>query len=97
MYNIWLDTHFDEADFYKPSQLKQVWFKQNKAIEDSVLFNKIIKEFNLDVYNDEATELRKSQRKELKRIYILMFNMKDDKYITRGTSRKFKKWYNDIN
>ena len=92
IYNIWLDTHFDELNFFKPNHLMQVWWKQNKDIEDSRIFHKIMDDFGLDVYNDEATDSRSKQRKELKRIYKTMFNINDGKYITRDSAKKFKKW-----
>lgn len=95
IYKIWLDTHFDEitSGEYKTKDLESVYFKGTKEIEQSELFNKIVNEFDLDqIYNEEATDARGKQRKELKRIFKMMFNIVDEKYIKKDTLEKFKKW-----
>jgi len=95
IYEIWLQTHFEEIEDHviKPTDLTSLYFKENKPIEDTELFKMITDKFGLDkLYDSEATEVRKSQRKEFKRIFKIMFNMVDGKYIKPESKEKVEIW-----
>ena len=73
--------------------ITRLYFKQNKPIESSDLFNNIIDNFGLsNIYDIEATVSRARQRKELKRIFRIIFNIYDEIYIGKNTDDKFKTW-----
>ena len=95
IYDIYLETGFDDIknDVVIPKDLEALYFKHIKDIEDTELFHKIMKKFpELDVYNEEATEKRKSDRKEFKRIFRIMFDLLDiDPEKKREYKRQFKK------
>lgn len=95
IYEIWLETHFDEIvnDEIKSSDIDSLYFRHNKKIEDSELFNKIVNKFNLtDIYEKEPYISRGEQRKELKRIFKIMFNIVNKSYIKNDTIKKFNSW-----
>jgi len=96
IYEIWLETGFDEimSGDIKPEDLPAVYFKRNRKIEDSELFNKIVDKFDLDmIYDPEAFIARGKQRKELKRILKIMLNiMTLHSYIRKDTEKKVKKF-----
>jgi len=95
IYEIWLETRFDELvnGNLAPKDLPGLYFKKTKPIEDSAMFDKIVKSFGLDeIYSTEATKKRGNQRKELKRVFKIMFNMLDGKYITPDSESKYKIW-----
>jgi hypothetical protein len=95
IYEIWRSTQFDEL-VNGAVQLKEIqglYFKHNKPIEDSEIFAKIVKSFDLnDIYSTDATKKRGNQRKELKRIFKIMYNMIDEKYLKPDTESKFQIW-----
>ena len=96
VYQIWLDTGFSEIinGTIKPNDIDGLYFKKNKKIEDTQIFKKIVDKFELNqIYNPEAIAARPTQRKELKRIFRIIFNMvKDKKYINKDTESKAKNW-----
>ena len=95
IYKIWLETKFEELENgdIKAGQLTSLYFKENKPIEDSELFKKVSDEFNLDkLYDKDKTSTRTNQRKELKRIFKIMLNMLDSKYIKEDTKDKLENW-----
>jgi hypothetical protein len=95
IYDIWLETHFDELEdgTIKPDSVDKLYFKQKAGIEESEIFAKIVKKFGLsEIYNTEAIVARATQRKELKRVFKIMFNMLDQKYIKPDTEGKFNIW-----
>jgi len=95
IYQIWLETKFDELENgnIKAGQLTSLYFKENKPIEDSELFRMISDKFGLDkLYDKDATTVRAGQRKELKRVFKIMLNMLDSKYIKEDTKDKVKNW-----
>ena len=95
IYDIWLQTHFEEieAGIIKPGDLTSLYFKENKPIEDTELFRMIVDEFGLDkIYDSEATTVRAGQRKELKRVFKIMFNMQDGKYVKPESKEKVEIW-----
>ena len=100
IYEIWLETNFMEIESgsIKASDLPPLYFKKNKNIEDSELFNKIVDKFGFDeIYNKEATDARGKQRKELKRIFKIIFNMMAEtpSYIKKDTEGKFRAFNKD--
>jgi hypothetical protein len=101
IYNIWLETGFDEivSGMFKPEELSYLWFKKTKKIEKSVLFNKIVEFFELNnIYDVEKTLLRTKQRNEFKRIFKIMFNLiNKNLYIHKDTDKKVKKFLEKIN
>lgn len=95
IYDIWQETHFSdiESGVISTENLEKVYFKNNKPIEDTELFKKVIDRFDLtDVYETPATDKAKKQRKELKRILNLMISLSKDKYIKPDTKSKFNMW-----
>ena len=97
IYEIWQETHFDEIYNFNPKDLESVYFKKGrkKDIEETRIFNSIVEKFGLtDIYEDPATDKAKKQRKELKRIFKIMFNMMADtpSYIKKDTGDKVKSW-----
>lgn len=97
IYEIWLETHFDEIvnGQIRPIEIDQLYFKNNKKIEESEIFNKIVNKLGLtQIYNKDAIDARGKQRKELKRIFRIMFNMMsdDDNYIKKNTPNKIETW-----
>lgn len=96
IYEIWLETglyDISNSDF-TPKNLEGLYFKQKTKIEDSITFKKIADKFGLtDIYLPGAsTDKTKKQRKELKRIFKIMFNIFDEAYIKNDTKHKEKKW-----
>lgn len=78
IYDIWLDTKFNEISSYKikVNELEKIYFKKNQNIENSILFKEICNKFNLTkIYNSDISDERTKQRKELKRIYRYIFNL----------------------
>jgi hypothetical protein len=105
IYDIWQETHFDEIknEIIKPRDLEFLYFNPSKrqTIEDTELFNQIVRKFRFyDLYikqgSDQvkmaATDKTKKQRKELKRIFKIMFNITKDKYIDKNTGEKVREW-----
>lgn len=98
IYELWLDTHFSEITDRKisPENIEGVYFKKKNKIEISQLFNKVINKFNFDtVYTaGVATDKTKKQRKELKRILNIIFNMMkpNPEYLTKDTKSKVRLW-----
>ena len=95
IYEIWVDTNFDELGDrgFTEKESDGISFKKNKPIEDSGIFNSIVDKFHLDsIYDDQATSVRAVQRKELKRIFKIIFNMFDEKYIKNDTESKVANW-----
>jgi len=99
IYEIWLDTKFYEISkkILIDSELEKIYFKVDKptSIESSDLFNRIVKKFNLtDIYNPQAYVIRDRHRKELKRIFKIMFNImrNDPLYVKPDTIGKYNKW-----
>jgi hypothetical protein len=95
IFEIWLETNFDEINEFDPKDLEQVYFKKTKKIEETTIFNKIVDKFDLtDVYIlNPATDKAKKQRKELKRIFKIIFNIAQyGIYIKNDTKDKAKKW-----
>ena len=95
IYEIWLETNFDEINNFDPKDLEQLYFKKTRKIEDTTIFNKIIDKSGLDdVYLNPATDKAKKQRKELKRIFKIIFNMTSQTpiYIKKDTKTKADKW-----
>lgn len=95
IYEIWLDTDFNEINsgIIKEPELSSIYFKKNKEIESSNLFAQIVKNFDLnDIYSSEPTVVRARQRKELKRIFRIIFNIFDESYIGKNAGDKVKKW-----
>ena len=67
--------------------------KKISKIEDGEIFNKILNKFNFGkVYSSDATEVRSRQRKDLKRILKMIFNMMNKVYIKPDTADKYKKF-----
>ena len=78
IYRIWLNTDFSEIknDEIQAKELDSLYFNHKKPIEDSELFTQIVNYFGLnDIYNEDKTSNRDYQRKELKRIFKIIFNM----------------------
>jgi len=94
IYEIWLDTHFNELDsFFDEKDIQSLYFKQNKDIEKSSIFNKIVLDFGFDqIYNTEATDVRSKQRSQLKRILRMMFKLLKGDYIKDDTDKKVSEW-----
>jgi len=90
-YDVYLATNFDDIrnDIIIPKDLDQLRFNGQKTIEETELFHKLKKQFpELDVYNEESTEKRKSDRKEFKRIFRILFELLD---IDPEKKRDYKK------
>jgi hypothetical protein len=99
IYELWLETNFEEikTGTLKSDQINNLYWKQNKSIEKTILFNKIIKKFNLtDIYLDEAYVSRGEQRKELKCVMRIIFNMLNFLYITKESELKTEKWLKNM-
>ena len=96
IYNVWLDSNFSELEdgTIKPSDLDSVYFNKTKKIEKSQIFNDVVDAFGFtDIYNNDSVNERDSQRKELKRILKVIFNMYNlEKYIKTDTEEKVDKW-----
>ena len=97
IYEIWLETHFDEIrnDTVSIKDLEQLSFSKKKEIEKGEIFNKIAQKFDLvDIYISDATVARGKQRKELKRIFKIMFNMMAEtpSYIRKDTKEKVNRF-----
>jgi len=93
IYDIWLDTDFNEIKCrtVKSNDLEKIYFKRNKDIENSILFEKIYTKFELnDIYSSTLIDARKTQRKELKRIFKYIFNIMNRVYIKNDTNIKFE-------
>ncbi len=96
---IYDETKFDDIknDTVIPSDLNAEsgpqQFKGIKPIEDTELFKKIVKKFpELDIFNDVVTEEVKSDRKEFKRIFRIMFDLLDvDPDKKREYTKQFRK------
>ena len=94
IYKIWLETHFDEIvdGTITIKDLESCYFRK-KGIEDTELFNKVVDKFKFDeIYAKDNTAARSNQRKQLKRVFRIMFNMLDKKYIKSDTEEKVKIW-----
>lgn len=94
IYQIYQETNFDEirTDKLYPIDINQLKFEYKKYIEDSVIFNKILKKFpELDVYYEEATEKRKQDRKEFKRIFKIIFDLLDVDPEKKKLVKRYKK------
>lgn len=94
LYEIWLETQFSEivSSKIKEDMISKIYFKKNNKLEESSIFSLIVQKFNLDEIYAEETELRKEQRKELKRIFKTIFDIYNDKYLKDDTDDKFEKW-----
>jgi len=96
IYSLWIDTHFDEINdgTVKAFEFDSLYFKNNKKVEKTKLFKDVISKFDFDeIYNDSNTSTRANQRKELKRIFKIIFNMiNDEKYVKADTADKVKIW-----
>jgi len=95
IYEIFLETDFKEITSrkIKSADINYVNFKKISNIEDGEIFNKILNKFNLNkVYSSDANEMRSRQRKELKRILKMIFNMMNKAYIKPDTEYKYEKW-----
>lgn len=96
IYQIFLNTNFSELGKrgLTEKDVDGLYFKKNKPIEDSSIFNSIITKFNLDdIYSNDATTTRANQRKELKRIFKIIFNMINNQiYIKKDTESKVANW-----
>lgn len=100
IYDIWQKTHFDEilSDEITDEDLLKImppfnYFRKNTKIEKSELFDIIVNKFGLDeIYTKPPTEVTKKQRKELKRIFKIIFNMEKGEYVKKDTADKVKKW-----
>jgi len=94
IYNLWLETGFDEISMFKPEELSYLWFKNNKQIEKSILFNKIVEKFELNnIYDVEKTYIRTKQRNEFKRIFKIIFNIVNNNlYIQIDTHEKVEEF-----
>jgi hypothetical protein len=95
LYKVWLDTKFDEAvkGVVKISDLPGLYFKKNRNIEKTRLFSSIVSNFNLDeIYSLDDIQIKKDQRKTLKMIFVIIFNMLDDKFLNKDTESKFNRW-----
>ena len=95
IYEIWLETNFEEITSrkIKSADINFVNFKKISKIEDGEIFNKILNKFNLNkVYDSDTSELRSRQRKELKRILKMIFNIMNKVYIKPDTADKYKKF-----
>lgn len=91
IYEIWVDTDFNEvkSKIVKPEDLEKIYFKRNKEIENSILFEKIYTKFELnDIYSTTLIDSRKNQRKELKRIFKYIFNIMNSIYLKDDTNIK---------
>jgi hypothetical protein len=96
IYKIWLETHFDEivdgTITITIKDLESCYFRK-KGIEDTELFKKIVDTFKFDeIYAKDNTAVRGNQRKQLKRVFRIMFNMVDKKYLKSDTEEKVKFW-----
>jgi hypothetical protein len=106
IYDIWQNTHFEEItyDEIKPSDLPSLYFniERPKRIEESELFKQIVNKFGFnDLYFEkpkgervETPDHIKKERKELKRIFNIMFKMEKGDYIKKDTAQKVKNWIN---
>ena len=95
IYEIYLETNFDEirSRTIKSADINFVNYKKISKIEDGEIFNKILNKFNFGkVYSSDATEVRSRQRKDLKRILKMIFNMMNKVYIKPDTADKYKKF-----
>ena len=97
IYSIWQTTHFGEIGGLDAKELDSVYFKEDrkKPIEETEIFRQIMYRFGLtDVYENPATDKAKKQRKELKRIFKIIFNMmaSTPSYIKKDTGDKVKSW-----
>ena len=95
IYQIWLETHFDDISDgeLKVKDVDSIMFKKNKMIEDTELFNRIVDKFDLtEIYATTGTVARGNHRKELKRVFKIIFNMLDEKYLKKDTLSKLKIW-----
>jgi hypothetical protein len=96
IYEIWLETDLYDISIseLKPKDLEGIYFKKKAKIEDSIIFKKIEDKFNLtDIYlPGPSTDKTKKQRKELKRIFRIMFNIFENVYLKNDTEQKVKKW-----
>ena len=80
IYDVFLATNFDDIrnDVIIPKDLDQLRFTGEKPIEETILFHKMRDKFpDLDVYSEEATEKRKAERKEFKRLFRMLFDLLD--------------------
>jgi len=78
IYDIWLKTNFNELNYLSISMLDELYFKleQPKRIENTDIFKNIVETFKLrNIYDYDNSDKRKYQRKELKRIFRLIFNL----------------------
>jgi len=96
MYIIWVNTGLYDIcnGTLTPKNLEGLYFKNKTEIESSLIFKEIETRFDLtDIYLPGAsTDKTKKQRKELKRIFKMVFNIFDDVYITKDTYDKVEKW-----
>jgi hypothetical protein len=99
IYELWLETNFKEikTGILKSDQINNLYWKQNKPIEKTILFNKIIEKFNLiDIYLEDAYISRGEQRKELKSVMRIIFNMLKFLYITEESKLKTENWLKNM-
>lgn len=95
LYEIWIENGFKEltSGSINNSDVTSLYFKNKSKIEKSDIFNSIIDKFNLnDIYNIENTSVRGIQRKDIKRLFIYIFNILNKTYIKKDTLDKFKKF-----
>ena len=95
IYEIYLETNFDEirSRKIKSADMNFANFRKIGKIEDSKIFDKILNKFNfIKIYSSDATEMRSRQRKEIKRIFKVIFNIMNKIYIKPDTKDKYKNW-----
>jgi len=105
IYDIWLETHFNEIEngSINSRNLGSLRFNADgkNRLEESELFQRVVEKFGFDdlYVQQEAgkpkvdpTLNQRRQRNELKRTFRLMFDIYEDKYLSKDSEQKFMKW-----